>query len=292
MSETSAASLAMRTLARKVTRKWWLFLIVPVVSMGVAVAYIKTTAKQYQVTGVMLMSNTKRNNFGASGEEFIKGVSYLNSSSGLEDEVSVLMSFTNMLNTVQQLDIGITYYEKKNFLEHEIYENKPFVVRLDTGLQVSGALIHVEPNMSAGTYRVWAKGKFVQMFNAGLQRPSDQFIRKLELDKTVKIGEPFHSPYLNFSITFDPGYTTLSGASYSFVPASNTDVASYYRDKTSATPKSDESNIVTIATAGGDTKKEMDFINTLMQTYIKGEQDKQNEKGKKTIAFIDDQLDR
>ncbi|MBK9061106.1 MAG: hypothetical protein IPL81_14990 [Flavobacteriales bacterium] len=29
-----------------------------------------------------------------------------------------------------------------------------------------------------------------------------------------------------------------------------------------------------------------------MQTYIKSEQDKQNEKGKKTIAFIDSQLDK
>src|SRR5690606_35723182 len=72
----------------------------------------------------------------------------------------------------------------------------------------------------------------------------------------------------------------------------NLDVTAYYRAKTAVTPLSDESNIITISTQGQDTKKEVDFLNTLMHTYIKSEQEKHNEKGKKTIAFIDNQLDR
>ncbi|MBS1570586.1 MAG: polysaccharide biosynthesis tyrosine autokinase [Bacteroidetes bacterium] len=292
MSDAQHDSIDLRAIVRKVFRMWWLFLVTCSIAVAGAIWYLKTTPKQYQVDGVMLMSDTKRNNFGGGNEEFLKGTAYLSSSNGLEDEISVLMSFTNMLNTIQQLDFGITYYEEKNFLEHEIYEDKPFIVRLDTGLQVSGAKVYVDPDFGAGTYRVRAKGKYVGMFNAGLQKPVDNFVKELDLDKTVKIGEPFKSEYLNFSITFNKNFAFPKDAKYMFMPASNVDVAAYYRTKTSTLPLSDESNIITITTTGEDTKKEVDFINTLMQTYIKSEQDRHNEKGKKTIKFIDDQLDR
>lgn len=292
MSGAHNDSIDLKAIVRKVLSKWWLFLVTIALAMGGAVWFLKTTPKTYEVSGVMLMSDTKRNSFGGANEEFLKGTAYLSGNSGLEDEVSVLMSFTNMLNTVQQLDFGITYFEEKNFQVHEVYENKPFVVRLDTGLQLSGLKVRVVPDFAAGTYRVLAKGKYVGMFNAGLQKSSENFVKELDLDKTVPIGTPFRSEHLNFSIEFNKGYVFPKDAKYFFVPASNADVAAYYRAKTSATPQSDESNIVTISTVGEDVKKEKDFINTLMQSYIKSEQEKHNEKGKKTIAFIDDQLDR
>lgn len=292
MSGQHNDTIDLKAIFRKILRMWWLFGLVTVASVAAAVWYLKTTAKTYEVTGVMLMSDTKRNSYGGRAEEFIRGASYLSSSVGLEDEISVLTSFTNMLNTIQQLDFGISYYREKNFLEHEIYEDKPFIVRLDTGLQVTGIKVEVRPDLDAGTYRVLAKAKYVRMFNAGLQKPVENFLEDYVVDQTARIGEPFHSPHLNFIIQFDPGYVYGENEKYYFIPASNLDVTAYYRSKTSVTPLSDESNIITIATPGQDTKKEIDFINTLMQTYIKSEQEKHNEKGKKTIAFIDNQLDR
>jgi capsular exopolysaccharide synthesis family protein len=292
MSDTSHDAIDLRSIFNKVVRKWWLFLIVTVVAVGVAAAYVKTTAKEYAVTGVMLMSDSKRNSFGGNNEEFLKGSSYLMGSNGLEDQISVLMSYTNMLNTVRQLDFGISYYEEKDLLRHEIYENKPFTVRLDTGLQITGVFIRVTPDLAKGTYRVRAEGKYVRMFNAATQKSVDNFIKSVDLDKTVKIGEPFRSRYLNFHIEFSPKSTYGDDVEYSFIPFSWEDVASYYRGKTTAAPKSDDSNIITITTTGEDVQKEIDFVNTLMQTYIIGEQDRHNQKGKSTIAFIDRQLDR
>lgn len=292
MSEAHNDSIDIQAFLKKVLRFWWLFAIAVVLAGGAAVWYVKTTAKTYEVSGVMLMSDTKRNSFGSNREDFIKGASFLSSNVGLEDEVSVLTSFTNVLATIQQLDIATTYYVERNFLRMEIYEDKPFIIRLDTGLQVTGVLVEVKPDPPAGTYRVLAKGENVHMFNAGLQQPVDNFVPDLDLDLTVKMGEPFRSDYLNFRIEFNPDHKHSTAERFFFVPASNPDVAAYYRSKTYVTPLSDESNIITIATIGEDIKKEQDYINTLMQTYIKSEQDKQNEKGKKTIAFIDEQLDR
>ncbi|HMN04388.1 MAG TPA: polysaccharide biosynthesis tyrosine autokinase [Flavobacteriales bacterium] len=292
MSAGQNDTIDLQAFVRKLIRMWWLFGITLFLAGAAAVWYIKTTPKTYEVSGVMLMSDTKRNSFGSRNEDFIRGTSYLSSKAGLEDEISVLTSFTNVLNTIHQLDFGTTYYVERNFLVHEVYEDKPFIVRLDTGVQITGVKVEVRPDLEAGTYRVLAKGKNVRMFNAGLQKPVDDFLQEVDLDETVAVGEPFRSPHLNFSIEFNAGNIRKSDDRYFFLPASNVDVASYYRSKTLVTPLSDESNIITISTIGQDTKKEKDYLNTLMQTYIKSEQEKQNEKGKRTIAFIDEQLDR
>jgi tyrosine-protein kinase Etk/Wzc len=205
MSSAGNDTIDLRAILRKVMAMWWLFLATILVAMGVAVWWLKTTPKQYDVYGVMLMSDQKRNSFGGGAPEFLKGTSYLRENNELEDEVSVLMSFTNVLNTVQQLDFGIAYYEQRNFLDRELYEYKPFTVRLDTGLQVSGVHVHIIPDLAAGNYRVTAKGEYVTLFDPALQRPTDSFVKELDVDKTVPIGEPFRSPHLNFSITFRKG---------------------------------------------------------------------------------------
>lgn len=292
MSEGRNDTINLKAFARKLVRKWWLFGLTLFVCGAAAVWYIKTTPKSFEVSGVMLMSDTKRNSFGARNEDFIRGASYLSSKAGLEDEISVLTSYTNVLNTINQLDFSITYYVERKFLVHEIYENKPFIIRLDTGIQVTGIKIEIRPDIKAGTYRVQAKDKNVRLFNAGLQEPVGDFLPQYELDQTGVIGEPFRSPYLNFNVEFFEENILSTDGRYFFKPASNAAVASYYRSKTIVTPLSDESNIITISTVGQDVKKEKDYVNTLMQTYIKSEQEKQNEKGKRIIEFIDEQLDR
>lgn len=292
MSTAQNDTIDLMGFIRKALRLWWVFLITCTIAGAAAVFYIKTTPKNFQVNGVMLMSDTKRNSFGSGREDFIRGTSYLSSKSGLEDDISVLTSFTNNLNTIRQLDFSITYYVERNFKTSEIYEDKPFIIRLDTGLQVTGIKLELIPDLANGTYRVRAKQKYVSLFDAGLQKPAEGFLKDYELDKTVPMGEHFRSPNLNFTVEFDPNFKYPDDARYFFVPSSHAAMASYYRSKTRVEPLSDESNIITISTVGEDVKKEIDYINTLMQTYIKGEQDKQNEKGNKTIAFIDQQLNR
>jgi len=89
MSTGQNDTIDLRAIVRKILRLWWLFAIVTLISVAVAVWHVKTTPKTYEVQGVMLMSDTKRNSFGGQAEEFIKGTSYLSSSAGLEDEISI-----------------------------------------------------------------------------------------------------------------------------------------------------------------------------------------------------------
>lgn len=283
-------SIDLKAIFRKLVAKWWLFLITCGLCGAAAVAYLKTTPKQYAVSGVMLMSEKKRNNFGAGNDEFLKGTSYLSSNGELEDQISVLMSYTNVLRTIERLDFDVAYYEEKNFLRKESYTYKPFMVRLDTSLQVTGIPIQIIPNIAAGTFRVKGEGKNVHLYSPRLRRTGDEFLPKWAIDQEGRIGEPFHGDHLSFSIEFPKDREYASNTKYTFVIFGEDGLASYFRSKTMTSPQSDESNIITITTAGEVVQKEKDFVDMLMRTYIEGEQDKHNEKGRRTIAFIDDQL--
>jgi uncharacterized protein involved in exopolysaccharide biosynthesis len=284
-------TIDLRSIFRKLVAKWWLFLITTTVALVLAIAYLKTTPKQYAVQAVLLMSEKSRNSFGGNQDEFLKGVSYLRSSTDIEDQISVLTSRSNITKTLQRLELGVSYFETDNFLTVEKYEYPPFHVKLDTlALQVTGVPIHVKVDMAAGTYRVKAKGKNVQLYNVAKQEVMDEFIETYEVDQTVAIGKPFVAKNLGFTIEFPEDRDYGGGKDHYFIINTLDGLVSEYRGKVLAEPLSDKSNIVVLHSKGEVVVKERTFLNKLMETYIEGELYKQNQKGIKTINFIDGQI--
>jgi capsular exopolysaccharide synthesis family protein len=283
-------TIDLRSVFRKLIAKWWLFLITTSIALALAVAYIKTTPKQFAVQAVLLMSEKSRNSFGSSQDEFLKGMSYLKSSTDIEDQISVLTSRSNITKTIKRLDLGINYYETDNFLTVEKYEYPPFYVKLDTlALQVTDIPIRVSVDRAAGTYRVRAKSKNVQMYNVQKQEVMDEFIPIYEVDQTVAIGQPFVAKNLGFAIEF-PEDRDYSGKEHFFIIRNLEGLVNEYRGKVMAEPLSEKSNIVVLHSKGEVVQKERRFLNKLMETYIEGELYKQQQKGLKTISFIDEQI--
>ncbi len=283
-------TIDLRGIFRKLIAKWWLFLITTTISVGLAVAYLKTTPKQFAVQAVLLMSEKSRNSFGASQDDFIKGVSYLRGSKDIEDQISVLTSRTNITKTLKRLDLGINYFETDNLLTLEKYEYPPFFVKLDTlALQVTDIPVYVSVDRAKGTYRVKARGRNVQLYNVQKQEVMPEFIPDYEVDQTVPVGQPFVATNLGFTIEF-PEDRQYEGKDHFFIIRNLDGLVNEYRGKVLAEPLSDKSNIVVLRSKGEVVQKEQRFLNKLMDTYIEGELYKQQQKGLKTINFIDQQI--
>ncbi|HMC97418.1 MAG TPA: Wzz/FepE/Etk N-terminal domain-containing protein, partial [Flavobacteriales bacterium] len=283
-------TIDLRAIFKKLAHRWWWFLITVTLCLAAGVAYIKTTPKQFVVQAVMLMGEKSRTNFGAQ-EEFIKGTSYLSSSADLEDKVSVLTSRTNMKRTLRRLDFGISYFETTNFLTLERYEYPPFIVKLDTvAIQVVGVPVHVSVDRTAGTYRVRSHSSNVRLYNVEKQEVLDDFIADYDIDQTTPIGKAFVGDHLSFTIDFPADREYRSRSEYFFVINGLEDLVVDYRGKCQAEPLSKESNIVMLRITGEVVTKERAFMNKLMESYIEGELYKQQQKGLKTINFIDGQI--
>lgn len=292
MSEHSSVgdTIDLRAIFNKVLRMWWLFLITVVLSGALGYLYIKVTPKQYMVRAVILMSEQGRSQLGGK-QEFLKGSSLLGGNADIEDMVAVLTSYRNITKTLKRLDFGISYFETRNFLTEEKYEYPPFFITLDTmAVQVYGIPVKVSVDRERGTYRVRAKARFAPLYNVQKQLELDQFLTDYEVDQEAPIGEPFVAEGLSFSIEFPEDRNYGPDVEHHFTINSLDALIAEYRAKTMAAPLSDESSIVHVSTVGEVVKKEKLYINTLLESYIEGELYRRQQKGRRTISFIDGQI--
>ncbi len=290
MSASTSDTIDLRAVFRKVRAKWWWFLLSVPFCMALALFYLKTTPKRYEVHSVMLLGEKKRSGFG-NNEEFIKGTSYLSNSSDMEDKIAMLTSNRMMTSTLQRLGFGITYYETEFFKTQERYLYPPFYVKLDSvAVQVIDIPVYVSVDTVAHAYRVKAKGKNVRLYNVQTQEILPESLPKYELDQTVPMDSAFVGDHLSFRITFPEDRTYKKNTDYFFVLNSLTDLVASYQNSTVATQLSKESNIVTLSIQAEVVAKGATYLNKLMETYIDFELDKQQQKGIKTIDFIDKQI--
>src|SRR5690606_34040576 len=192
---------------------------------------------------------------------------------------------------LKRLDFGISYFETRNFMTRELYEYPPFYVTLDTvAVQVHGVPVHVQVDREKGTYRVKAKSDYARLYNVQKQTELEEFIPEYEIDQEARIGEPFSAQGLSFSIEFPEDRKYGKDRDHYFVINSLDGLVSSCRARTGAAPISDESSIVLVGISGEVPEKERLFLNKLLETYIEGELYRRQQKGIKTINFIDGQI--
>ncbi|MEO8069266.1 MAG: polysaccharide biosynthesis tyrosine autokinase [Flavobacteriales bacterium] len=287
-------TIDLRAIFRKMISKWWLFLITVGLCGAAAVAKYKTTPKTYMVGASIMLSEKSRNNFGgAANEEFIKGTGFLRSDADIQDQIAVLRSQNNLRKTIRRLPFAISYLAKKQYLTRELYDYPPFQVALDSSVQqITGLTIHVKVNTAAKTYRVSAEGENIRLYDPKRELVIDQFRPAVKIDRELKFGEPFKDQNLSFAISFPDSFLYDPKTDYFFYINSLDGLVDAYGGKLGSESMGDKSNIVILSSVGEVVQKEKDFLNTLMSVYIETEQDKQNEKGKRTIGFIEAQLQR
>ena len=203
MANNPAADIIdLRAIFRKLLARWWWFVITCGLAGAAVVAYLKVTPKSYLVQAKMLMGEGNKNGFGQK-EDFLKGMSLVKGNSQLEDDIALMTSRSNMLRTLQRLDLGVSYYERKNFMTGEGYDYPPFHVKIDSvAVVVTGIPIHVQVDRVAKTYRVTAEGKNLRLYNVQKQELADDFVADYKIDQTVPIGQPFVWDHLSFKIDF------------------------------------------------------------------------------------------
>ena len=289
-STPTADIIDIRAIFKKILARWWWFLITCTISGAAGVAYLKTTPKNYIIQAKMLMGEGNRTGFGQK-EDFLKGMSLVRGNAALDDDIALMTSRSNMLKTLQRLSFGLSYHETHNFLTVERYDYPPFLIKLDSmAVQVSGVPIHVELNKEAGTYRVWAEEKNVSLYNVQKQEMEPEFIEKYAVDQTTPIGEPFVGDHLSFTIDFPEDRSYDPRSDYFFRIISLEAQLMNYGSRLSVEEPDGDGHIVKIGLVGNVPSKESAFINKLMETYIEGELYKQQQKGLKTISFIDEQI--
>lgn len=285
-NEMIEEKINLKEVIRKFTGKWYYFLIVLLIMIPLAYAYVYFADNYYLVRASILLNGEVKN--GLNAEKFLKGMELMTSQTELEDEIGILKSYSLSESTIKKLDFGITYYSKSNFRSVEQYgAGYPFKIELDSTVnQLVEVPIYIR-RVAPGTYSVNVAAKNVGTYNFYTNQ-STESVPEVKIKALSPIDKPFAARNLSFRVRFNSN--GLPEDDYYFVIHNLNSLANYYREELDVKPVARDANMVEVKLRTRNPAKGILMLNTLLDVYRANELDKKNQLGFKTIHFIDDQL--
>jgi capsular exopolysaccharide synthesis family protein len=282
----------LKVLLRKLIARWYYFLIMLLVVLPLTYLFLHWVPEQYAVKATLLLQPESTSS--VKSEKFLKGMDLLSSTTELEDEIGILSSYSVVEAAVRQLDFGVSYFVKDNMKTSEIYDDPPFFIKIDSSVnQIVNVPVYID-RVSQKKFNVYVSGKKVDVYNFYTNEIEEKLDEvsiqgEMELD-SVSEETTFTDPHLSFKIRFNGPYHSNDTRKKYFVVHDLKGLAESYQKKLKVTPISRESNIVSLDLKGTVPRKDVLFLDKLLDVYLKNELYKKNQFGMRTIQFIDQQL--
>ncbi len=252
----------------KIVKYWYLFVISLLLAYFVAYWNNKFSIPVYGLHTTMLITKN-------SGEEaYAGGLMLLDRSKDLSTEIGIMKSFSISRKAIEELDFNISYYKDERFRSnYEVYTNSPFIVEFDSlSPQYNGMPVYVI---------------FQDSVNINIK------IDDLEVDENVKIGDTCKYEKFKFvikrrdSIHFNQN---IIGEKYFFEKNNMNSLARSYKNKLEIEVSPERSNILWIWLTGTNRQKDADYLNKIVEIFIRQGLEEKNQKIVDIIEFIDQQL--
>jgi len=257
---------------------WYWFAMTLFIAISIAYGINRWSEKIYTVSSTMLIKDDKISGSSSGLNNIFPGSDIYSNQQNIYNEIGILKSFSLNLRVMNEMPAFHVVYVavgKRNIVEKRQYNSSPFIVIFDS---LEKQILNRPVNI-----KIISEENFI-----------------LELDgnnnfkKELRFGERFKEKGYDFvinrrngnSIKFNPGESNK----YYFYFVSPNNLANQYKSGLSVTPWNEEATLVTLSTTGQVPEQEIDYLNTLMNIYIKQGLELKNETAEKTIKFIEDQL--
>lgn len=275
----------------KVISYWYLFVLGVIIALALGYIYIRYTPKVYQTSATVFIKEDK---MGIDPTSMMTGLTF-KSSINLDNEISILKSFSLTERTLKELDFfNVSYYVTGRLATRELYKETPFNVELDYDtLQVTGHKYEI----------IFIDNEHYKLRTTEGLYPSysyemNQTISPIMISPTENIysfGEWVNNGYNKFRIilnsNFDPTpkVDEKNYAKYSFVINSRLSLAAEMRN-ISIAQTTKTSSVLMLTIQGHNPAKITDYLNQLLEEYMERNLEQKNLVSENTVIFIDEQL--
>jgi len=260
----------------KYIKKWPLFLMFGIIGAGLGYFYTLKSPNVYEVKSRILVE-TEKNNLADILDQNNRQTS--GPKTDIENHIGILKSYTLFQKALRRLNWETSWYEKDLIFTKELYDNEPMkliVPPVAENLQnVPVRILMLNDN----EYSVKAKGE------ANLNGKK----HKIDIDETVRFGEPFSNDYFNFTLEKGSG---IQGKTYLLTFNSLNTLTNKYMKITQISRESINTDVILITIEGETPGKNVEFINELNQVFIEFGIENKNKNSENSLNFINDQLSR
>ncbi len=250
-------------------RNWYWFVICILLAYAVAYYINRFSEPVYNVGGATVMVRHER--MRPSGlEGFIESFELVQSRTTTQNQMEVLRSFTLSRRAMEELDFGVTYVAVGRFRNSEMYRNSDIRVHPDTSrYQRKGYPVYVTI-LSEHEYR--------------LEIDDD-----IGVDRIMRFGEQFEHEMFSFSITLENN--DYRHERYYFTINDLNSLANRYRRRLDIEVNDPTTgSVLFLSSTGKVPAQEADYLNKLMELFIRMDLEEKNQTAINTMEFIDVQL--
>jgi capsular exopolysaccharide synthesis family protein len=271
-------------------QRWYLFIIFGLAGLAGGILYVRYSTGSYQVKATLFVPRLATG-IEAGFEGLLPG-ELIENQSEVYNQMEILKSYYLHEETARRLNWSTSWFHKDGFTLHNLlqrkdmfhwvsyYQDEPFrVEELEGKGNPTGIRLYVQL-LDKSQYRV----------SASFETKKQEKILKVHMDTIGTFGRPFHNEYFHFILS--PAVATLpkEQCQYSFVFNNLSQIAGYYRSGLSVSLNDKESDIICLQLSGKNPRREMDYLNALINVYIDNKISYQTATHQQSLRFIQQQL--
>ncbi|MAN58609.1 MAG: tyrosine protein kinase [Flavobacteriaceae bacterium] len=134
-NQDDGQELTLREQLEQYLRYWPWFVLAVIVSIGIAMLYLRYTTEIYQAQAAILIKDEENSSLSELAAFQDLGLTGALSTSGFENEMEILRSKSLTERVVRELDLHIRYISEGSVKDAELYANLPFRVRVLTPIE-------------------------------------------------------------------------------------------------------------------------------------------------------------
>jgi capsular exopolysaccharide synthesis family protein len=283
---------------RDLLKYWYVAAISLLLSLGVALFYLKFAAKTYQVNASVLLRTEKSNAYGGRTDDLLKVYEMIERDKNLQNEVYFLQSSPLIKSVVEEMDLMVSYYlqedkipKEAEFSLKELYTNSPFIIiPSKKHLQPVNMLFWVKI-LNEESFMIAAAEEdvtIVDFTDESVAFNSTPF----KLSGTFKFGEEIGNTFSSFRVLLNSNYNAdmYLGKDLFFRFNTNQVLTNVFKGSLSAETSDVDATMVDLSFKCSNVEMGISFLNGLIHNYIDRSLEEKNYLAVKTIEHLDFQL--
>ena len=285
-------TIDIKALILKYAQYWYVFIISILFFGCIAFLNNRYTVPEYSVSTTLLIRDDNNTQLGA--ENLLEGLELFSGKKNLKNEIVILRSYSLFNKVIEELNLGISYYQHGFLQTNELFGTSPFEVEVDSShIQLTGLNFQIiSLNNEEFTLSVSASDQFPYNILSG--RLEKSLTADLDIEKKYAFNSVIETEFFSFkvnkSIHFNLEKIIASEKYFSFKFHQIDKLANKLIEEVIINPINKETSILKLNLRERNPRKSIHILNKITEIYIRGGLNEKNLMAINTIHFIDDQL--
>lgn len=277
-------SLVIKDLLFKCLSYWRWFLLSILVCLIFGTLFYLKSSNVYTITSSVLLKEDKGATGGPLGQ--LEGLGLLNTTSNVDNEIAVFSSPNLIRQVILSKELYINYYSKGLFNETEVYDNCPFVVKLN-GISPLALKDNIKLEIKKKNGKIEVRGHYTYK-----NEEEDIYDSFSVLPASIKLPDNLGQIDLAYREEKDSNEESYDLSKEYLITIENAQLTAYkYTKLIRVTPVSKNSSVLSLMIEVNNAKKGVDILNSLVHLYNINSVSDNNEMAINTSKFVRERMD-